>query len=101
MNKLEKLILEIRKQLLPYSHERDIERGCERWGVKDIDCLTPWIASQMENCRQKNRCSKKGLCAYYSYSDLAKKNFQICREISLLLENGEITCKFIEKEEEK
>ena len=34
MNRLEKLILEIKKQLFPYHHEHDVERGCERWGVR-------------------------------------------------------------------
>jgi len=94
MNRLEKLILEIKKQLLPYHHEHDVERGCQRWGVEDGDCLTSWIAGQLATCRHKNRCDKRGLCAYYSYSDLAKKNYEICREVILILENGDARCIF-------
>ena len=98
MNKVEKLIAEIRKLLFPYHHEHDIGRSCERWKVENGDCLTSWMIGQLANCRQKNRCSAKGLCAYYSYSDIAKKNYEICREIILLLENGEAKCVFTDEE---
>ena len=98
MNRLEKLIFEIKKQLFPYHHEHDIEQGCERWGVEDGDCLTSWIAGQLWVCRQKNKCAKKRMCVYYSYSDLAKKNYEICREVMLTLENGDARCSFVEKD---
>lgn len=101
MKKLEDLIQEIRKQLLPFSLEHDVDRGSERWGVGDEDCLSAWILTQMSNCRQRNRCSKKGECVYYGYSDLARKNYRICREIALLIENGEIGCRYVEKEGKK
>jgi hypothetical protein len=97
MNRIEKLILEIKKQLFPYHHEHDIGRDCDRWRVGSSDCLTSWMIDQLTNCRQKNRCSKRGMCAYYSYSDIAKKNYDICAEIILLLENGEAKCIFDEK----
>ncbi len=97
MNRLEKLIQEIKRQLFPYHHEHDIERGCERWEVESGDCLTSWVIEQLSNCRQKNRCSKRGMCVFYSYSDIAKKNYEICKEIILLFENGEAKCLF-EKE---
>jgi len=92
MDRLERLIMEIKKQLLPYRHEHDIERGCERWEVSDEDCLTSWVAEQISNCKKKNRCAKRELCAYYSYSDIARKNYDVCKEISLLLESGELFC---------
>ncbi len=101
MNRLEKLILDIRKQLFPYHHEHDIARGCERWGVQDGDCLTSWVAGQLEVCRKKNRCADKRMCAFYSYSDLARKNFEICQEVILVFENGEARCNFIEDTERK
>jgi hypothetical protein len=100
MNRLEKLIAEIRKQLLPYRHEHDVERGCDRWEVGEEDSLTSWIAGQLASCRKKHGCAKRGLCAYYSYPDIATKNFEICREMLLLLENGEIECSFREKDPE-
>jgi hypothetical protein len=95
MNRLEKLILDIRKQLFPYRHEHDIERSSERWLVEESDCLTSWIVAQLEVCREKNKCAKRRTCAFYSYSDLAKKNFEICQEMILILENGEAGCSFI------
>jgi hypothetical protein len=101
MNRLERLILEIKKQLLPFHQEHDVERGCERWGVDDGDCLTSWIAGQLCVCRQKNKCGKKGMCVYYSYTDLAKKNFEICREMILSLENGDARCSFVKKNGEE
>jgi hypothetical protein len=101
MNRLEKLILEIKKQLLPYHHEHDIERGCERWAIDEEDWLTSWVAEQISNCRKKNRCDKKELCAYYGYSDIARKNYSICREVSLLFESGEASCIFKVKDTPK
>lgn len=101
MNRLEKLILDIKKQLLPFHHEHDVERGCERWGVDDADCLTSWIAGQLSVCREKNKCGKKGMCIYYGYADLAKKNFEICREVILSFENGDARCIFVKKNGEE
>jgi hypothetical protein len=92
MNRIEKLIHEIRNQLLPYHHEHDVEQSCERWEVEDRDCLTSWVVDQLTNCRQRNRCAKRGMCVYYSYSDIAKKNYEICREVTLLFESGEAQC---------
>ncbi len=92
MNRLEKLILEMRKHLIPYRHEHDVEKGCERWTVDESDVLTSWVAAQLAVCRRKNRCEKKGMCAFYSYSDLARRNYDICREMILLLENGDARC---------
>jgi len=39
------------------------------------------------------------MCAFYSYSDLARKNFEICQEVILVFENGEARCNFIEDTE--
>ncbi|MDD4858038.1 MAG: hypothetical protein PHD74_08015 [Candidatus Krumholzibacteria bacterium] len=101
MNRIEKLILEIRQQLFPYRHEHDVERNCERWLVDEGDYLTSWIIAQLAVCRDKNKCGKKKMCAFYSFSDLARKNFEICQEMILMLEGGEARCSFIGKDEEK
>lgn len=100
MKRLESLIREMRKQLLPYHHEHDIERGGQRWDVGTGEYLTSWIASQLKSCHDKNRCSKRGKCSFFSYSDLAKRNYAICREILLRIENGEIRCSFESDETE-
>ncbi len=99
MNRLEKLIMEIKKQLMPYRHEHDIDRGCERWEVQTGDCLTSWVAAQLAVCGKKNKCGEKKLCSFYSFSDIARKNYQICREITLMLESGDIKCVFAENSE--
>ena len=41
------------------------------------------------------------MCAFYSYSDLARKNFEICREVILVFENGDARCDFLEKDGRK
>ena len=92
MERLEKLIRDIRQQLLPYHHEHDIERGGERWEVDENEYITAWVANQIRHCHERNRCEKKGLCVYYDYRDLAKRNFDICYEILLRLESGDIRC---------
>jgi len=97
MSRLHKLIEEMRRQLLPYHHEHDAERGGERWSVDENEYLTSWIAEQLVNCRQKNRCDRRGRCVYYSYGDLARRNYEICREVMLRLESGEISCRFKEE----
>lgn len=90
MKRLDRLIAQIKKQLFPYSHASDVARSCERWSVEDADCLTSWAAEQLRNCRAKNKCTSGGLCVYYSHGDLAERNYSICREIILLLENGDL-----------
>ena len=97
MNRLERLIMEIKKQLFPYHQEHDIERGRERWAIEESDYLTSWVVGQLDTCRKKSKCAEKGMCVFYSYSDLARKNFEICRELILAFENGEAACKFTEK----
>jgi len=92
MDRLEKLIREIQQQLLPYHHEHDIERGSERWEVSRNEYITAWIAKQIRNCHERNRCEKKGLCVFYNYRDLAKRNFDVCYEILLRLESGALQC---------
>jgi hypothetical protein len=101
MNRLEKLIAEIREQLLPYRHEHDVHKGCDRWDVEDEEALTSWVAAQLASCKKKNGCAKRGLCAYYTYADIAKKNFEICREVILLMEEGEIEVSFRKKSPRK
>lgn len=94
MKELEKLIKELRKQLLPYHHDHDLERGRKRWEVGKEEYLTSWLAQHLAMCREKNRCSKRGRCVYYEYGDLAKRNYEICYEFLLRMENGGITCGF-------
>jgi len=92
MKRLEKLIREMRKQLFPYHHEADIERGRERWGVDEAEYLESWILDQLRACHAKNRCEKHARCVFYEYGDLAKRNFEICNEIQLRIESGSIRC---------
>ena len=101
MKELEKLIKELRKQLLPYHHEHDLERGRKRWEVGEEEYLTSWLAQHLTMCREKNRCSKRGRCVYYEYGDLAKRNYEICYEFLLRMENGGITCSFTDDSSEE
>ena len=94
MKELEKLIKELRKQLLPYHHDHDLESGRKRWEVGEEEYLTSWIAQHLAMCRERNRCYKRGRCVYYDYGDLAKRNYEICYEFLLRMENGDITCRF-------
>ena len=98
MKRLERLIRDIRSQLSPYQHEHDTERGSERWRVGDEDYITAWIAEQLRNCHAQAGCDRKGMCVYYEYRDLAKRNYDICREIRLEMENGAIRCRFDEED---
>ncbi|MCK4237165.1 MAG: hypothetical protein KAX38_08590 [Candidatus Krumholzibacteria bacterium] len=101
MDRLEKFIREIRQQLFPYHHEHDIVRGGKRWKVGKGDYLSSWIAEQFRYCKKKNRCARRGMCAHYRYSDLARKNYDICNEVMLRIENGEIICRYNEETEKE
>ena len=101
MRKLEKLILDMRKQLSPYHHDHDIETGRKRWDVADGEYLAAWMGEHLRHCQKRNRCTKKGRCAFYTYSDLARKNFEICYEVLLRIENGEVWCNIIDEREDK
>ena len=94
MREIERLIRELRKQLLPYHHDHDIDSGRQRWEVGDDEYLSSWLAKHLEMCREKNHCGKRGRCVYYDYGDLAKRNYEICYEFLLRLENGDIKCVF-------
>ena len=100
MDRLERLIRDIRKQLSPYQHEHDTERGSERWKVDERDYITAWVAEQMNNCHTHSGCDRKGMCVFYNYRDIAKKNYDICREIRQRIENGEIRCAIGEEDGE-
>lgn len=100
MGQLKKLIKEMRKQLFPYHHEHDIERGGKRWDVEEGEYLASWIGEHLRNCMKKNRCGRRGRCAFYSYSNLAKRNFKICNEVILRLESGEIRIQMDDGSEE-
>ncbi|MDD3642590.1 MAG: hypothetical protein PHQ19_03900 [Candidatus Krumholzibacteria bacterium] len=91
MKGLERLIREMRKMLLPYHHEHDIESGARRWQVGESEYLASWISQQLRVCREKNRCHRRESCVFYEYGDIAHKNYEICYEVLLMLENGEIT----------
>ena len=100
MKGLEKLIRDMRKQLFPYHHEHDIERGCERWEVGEAEYIESWLLDQLRACHAKNGCDKDGRCGLYQYGDLAKRNHEICSEVMLRLENGSIKCSIKEDEGE-
>ncbi|MBU8921041.1 MAG: hypothetical protein KOO63_04380 [Bacteroidales bacterium] len=100
MRRVEKLIKEMQKQLFPYHHEHDIERGMKRWDVGEGEYLSSWLLMQLKACHSKSGCDKRGKCIFYEYGDLAKRNFEICNEIQLRLENGDIRC-LLEKDDEK
>ena len=99
MKELERLIRDLRKQLLPYHHDHDIESGRRRWDVAEEDYLTSWISWHLGMCRERNRCYKRERCAFYDYGDLAKRNYEICYELLLRLENGYIACRFKDEAE--
>lgn len=92
MKGLEKLIRDMRKQLFPYHHEHDIERGRERWEIGEAEYIESWLLDQLRACHAKNRCEKDGRCVFYEYGDLAKRNYEICTEMQLRIENGSIKC---------
>lgn len=93
MKRFDRLFEAIKKQLFPYSVGHDIERSFERWSVEGEDCLAAWVVEQLRSCRKRHKCEGRGLCVHYGHADLAKRNFEICREIILLMENGEISCR--------
>ncbi|HSG28615.1 MAG TPA: hypothetical protein VLA34_09060 [Candidatus Krumholzibacterium sp.] len=92
MRKIEWLIREMRKQLFPYHHEHDVERESERWDVEEGEYVASWLLQQLRVCHAKSRCQKRGKCVFFDYGDLAKRNFEICNEVQLRLENGDIRC---------
>jgi hypothetical protein len=94
---LKQLIKALRKQLLPYQHEGDTERGGKMWEVEEHEYISAWIAGQLRVCRQKNRCFKRERCVFYEYSDLSRKNYEICYELLLQMENGNLSCSLNEE----
>ncbi|MBD3178239.1 MAG: hypothetical protein GF417_00820 [Candidatus Latescibacteria bacterium] len=94
MDRREKFIKRIKKQLFPYKSERDIDSEGEKWGVSDEDYLTSWIRMVLVKCQKHSRCAEKQMCEYFSYSDIARENYRICSEMILMLESGEIKCSF-------
>ena len=99
MKELERLIRELRRQMLPYHHERDLETGRVRWEVGDDEYLTSWISQHLAMCMERNRCSKRGRCAFYRYGDLARRNYEVCREFLLRMETGSIRCRPAEEDD--
>lgn len=101
MDRLESLMARIRRQLFPFSVKGDVEKSCERWDVNENECLGAWVIAQLRSCRQKNLCARRGSCAHYAQGDLAKRNYEICREVLLLFESGEIGCIRLDKSDTK
>lgn len=93
MDKLEKLIRDIRRQMSPYQHEHDVSRDGERWKVEREEYLSSWIVELLKNCRKRNKCGKRRRCIYYGYRDLSQQNYEICYEFRLRLESGDIGCR--------
>ena len=96
MDRKEKFIKRIKKQLFPYKSERDIVSEGEKWEVSDEEYLTSWIRMMLIKCHKHTRCGEKQMCEYFSYSDIARENYRICREMILMMESGEIKCHFEE-----
>ena len=86
-------IKKIKKQLFPYKPDKDVEAQSDKWDVSPGEYITSWIRLNLINCRKSSGCEKEERCRYFGYTDLAKHNYTICREMILRLENGEITCK--------
>ena len=87
-------IKKIKKQLFPYKQDKDIEAQSVKWDVSTGEYITSWIRLNLINCRKSSGCNKQGRCRYFGYTDLAKQNYTICREMILRLGNGEIKCDF-------
>jgi len=94
-------IKKIKKQLFPYRPEKDVEAQSIKWDVSAGEFITSWLRVSLINCRKLNGCEKDERCRYFGYTDLAKQNYSICREMILRLENGEIKCELVKKEMEK
>lgn len=94
MNMIEKLIKEIQKQLFPYNHESDISRDQSRWDVDPSEYLESWFLEHLRLCCHRSGCDKSEKCVYFSYSDQARRNYEICRQVRLLMEGGKIKCDF-------
>ncbi|MCD6379478.1 hypothetical protein J7M07_03425 [bacterium] len=92
-------IKKIRKQLFPYRPEKDVETQSVKWDVSPEEYITSWVKLSLINCRKANGCDKDGRCRFFGYTDLAKNNFNICREMILRLENGGIICKLNEEKQ--
>jgi len=88
MKEIDELVQMIKKQLFPYRHERDIGMDSARWGVEDSEFITEWIKKMLKSCARRMRCESKGKCAHYEYSDQARKNYEICKMVVLMMENG-------------
>lgn len=93
MDRKEKFIRRIKKQLFPYKSERDIDAEGEKWEVSDDEYITSWIGMVLMKCHRQHRCEQKQMCELFSYSDIARENYRICREIMLMIENGDLGCR--------
>jgi hypothetical protein len=92
MKSEETFISKIRKQLFPYRPEKDIEVQADKWDISEGEYITSWLRMNLINCRRANGCEKEERCRFFGYTDLAKQNYSICREMILRIENGEINC---------
>ncbi|HMA75976.1 MAG TPA: hypothetical protein VKO43_01580 [Candidatus Krumholzibacteriaceae bacterium] len=100
MNSEEMFIKKIMRQRFPYRPEKDIKSQSHKWEVTPGEYITSWLRLNLLNCRKENKCDRDQRCSFFSYSDLAKQNYSICREMILRLENGQIKCDFdIDKKE--
>jgi hypothetical protein len=93
----ENFIKKIKKQLFPYSPEKDIESQSVKWDISPEEYITSWVRQSLINCRKANGCDKNRRCRFFAYTDLAKQNYIICREMILRFENGGIMCKLLEE----
>lgn len=101
MKELERLIREMRGHLSPYQHEHDLESGMRRWQLQGEEVVAAWIGQQLDACRRKHRCYRRERCVFYEYGDIATRNYSICYEVLLQIENGTITCQLDEGERDE
>ncbi len=100
MNPDERFIKLIKKQFFPYKPEKDIESETGKWDVTAGECIASWLSTTLIKCRKRNQCAKREICEFFDYPDLAKRNYEICNEMIIRLENGVITCELDGKSSE-
>jgi len=97
MSEIDDLVEMIKKQLFPYRHTRDIDIDSARWEVNDVEFITEWVKEMLKNCTKRMRCKNKGRCAFYEYSDQSRRNYEICRRVILLMEDGKLSLDEVDK----
>lgn len=92
MDSDERFIKLIKKQFFPYKPEQDIESETGKWDVTEGECIASWLRTTLMKCRKRSQCARRESCEFFDYPDLAKRNYKICNEMIIRLENGVISC---------